>query len=368
MPVEGPQVWRGPDLAARSDEWTYQLSKDEVAELDAAVDDAQSRQRAILDIRRDNFQLPLLGAKLDRIQDALQRGVGFALLRGIPVERYGMERSAIAYFGIGSYLGEAVSQNAKGHALGHVYDLGYNPDLPTARGYQSSFRLKFHTDPTDIVGLLCLRKAKSGGLSRIISAAAVFNRMLGERPDLVQTLTETLYRDRRGEIPEGCKPWYRLPVFNFRDGRLLTNYVRSTIQKAQRFPEVPRLTDKQLEAFELIEKTAADPSLYLDMAFEPGDIQFINNHVIMHSRTAYEDFSEPEKRRHLLRLWLACNEGPALPPPYYEFMGKTASGRPNGYLMPGVSLTAPLNPEDGGPGDSAQRVQNSDAAQWGSFH
>ena len=94
----------------------------------------------------------------------------------------------------------------------------------------------------------------------------------------------------------------------------------------------------------------------LNIEFRPGDIQFLSDHYIMHSRTAYEDYPEPENRRHLLRLWLASDSAPALADPYYEFMGKTASGRPDGYLMPGVTLTAPLDPEDGGPGESAQRV------------
>ena len=134
--------------------------------------------------------------------------------------------------------------------------------------------------------------------------------MLDKRPDLVQVLTQTLYRDRRGEIPEGREPWYRLPVFNFRDGHLLTNYVRSTIDKAQRFPEVPRLTELQLAAFALIEETTTDPDLYLQMSFEPGDIQLLNNHFIMHSRTAFEDYAEPDRKRHLLRLVSLCDSPP----------------------------------------------------------
>jgi hypothetical protein len=355
-PVQGERVWRGPELAPRSDEWAYRLDAAAVAELDAAVADVENRGLDILDIQRDDFVLPTLGSLLQRIQDDLQNGRGFALLRGIRVERYAIRQAAIAFFGIGAHLGEAVSQNARGHALGHVYDLGFDPSLPTARGYQSARKLNFHTDPTDVVALMCLRKARAGGLSRIVSSGAVFNAMLAVRPDLVKTLTQTIYRDRRGEIPQGCKPWYCLPVFNFRNGRLLTNYVRSTIDKAQRFEEVPRLTDRQLEAFALIEAMAADPALYLDMDFEPGDIQFLNNHLIMHSRSDYEDFPEPERRRHLLRLWLACDAGPPLPDQYFEFMGKTASGRPNGYQLGDVPLTAPLTPEDGGPGESRQRV------------
>jgi hypothetical protein len=355
LPVSRESVWDGPDMAARRDEWTYTLTDDEISELDSAVARLKIEDTPIVDIERARFPLPRLGRTLSRIRDDLQSGRGFALLRGLPVERYDIHEAAIAYFGIGSHIGDAVSQNAKGHALGHVYNLGVDPTTPTGRGYQSDLKLNFHTDPTDVVGLLCLKKAKSGGLSSIVSAGTVFNTMLAQRPDLVRILTQTLYRDRRGEVPAGREPWYRLPVFNFRDGRLVTNYVRSTINKAQRFDDVPRLTEQQLEAFELIERTTADDKLHLNMSFEPGDIQFLNNHYILHSRTAYVDFEEPSKRRHLLRLWLACDDGPPLPPPYFEFMDPTPAGRPNGYLMPGISLTAPLSPQDGGPGDFEQR-------------
>lgn len=355
-PVEGARVWRGHDLARREEEWTYRLNASDIAELDDAVSNIAALDMDVLDITRDQFALPGLADVLKRIEDELQKGLSFKMIRGVPVERYDIREAAIAYFGIGSHLGEAVSQNARGHALGHVCNLGFDPSLPTARGYQSANKLYFHTDPTDLVGLMCLRKAKSGGLSSIVSAGTVYNEMLKQRPDLVQVLTKTLYRDRRSEIPEGREPWYRLPVFNFRDGHLTTNYVRSTIEKAQRFDDVPRLTEVQREAFLLIESIAADPALYLNMEFEPGDIQLLNNHYIMHSRTAYEDYPEPERRRHLMRLWLATEAGPALADPYYEFMDKTESGRPNGYLMPGVNLSAPLVLEDGGPGGSEQRV------------
>ena len=349
------RVWRGREMATRRDQWSYRLSDDDMAELDEAVARFDRCGRELLEIQREDFQLPRLGRVLVRIQQQLQHGIGFAMLHGIPVDRYSRRQVAIAYLGIGAHFGEPVSQNAKGHALGHVCDLGVDASLPTGRGYQTSQQLAFHTDPADIVGLLCLRTAKSGGASAIVSAGAVYNAMLAERPDLVQVLTEPIYRDRRDEIPQGRNPWYRLPVFNFRDGNLTTNYVRSTIRKAQRFPQLPRLTERQLEAFALFERIAVDPSLVLQIEFQPGDIQLLNDHYIMHSRTAYEDFPEAENRRHLLRLWLATTAGPPLADAYYEFMGRTPSGRPNGYLMPGVTLSAPLYPEDGGPGASEQR-------------
>ena len=157
-------------------------------------------------------ELPELGAVLDDMRHELLRGRGFVLIRGVPVQRYSVEEAALAYFGMGTYFGEAVSQNAKGHALGHVYDLGFDANLPLGRGYQTSSKLHFHTDPADIVGLLCLKTAKSGGLSSIVSSGAVYNAMLEQRPDLVQVLTQTIYRDRRGEIPEGGEPWIDTPV------------------------------------------------------------------------------------------------------------------------------------------------------------
>ncbi len=359
-PVEGARVWRGPNMAARRDRWSYRLSPDDVAELDGAVGNVLARDMDILAIRRDDFPLPALSKVLRGVRDDLLHGPGFSVLRGVPVERYDRRQSAIAFLGMSAYLGEPVSQNAKGHVLGHVRDLGLGESLwtvPTARGYQTAEKLIFHSDASDFVGLLCLRTAKAGGLSRIASTGTIFNLILETRPDLARTLTEAVYRDRRGEIPEGREPWYRLPVFNVHDGRLLTNYVRSVIQKAQRFPEVPRLTGEQIEAFDLLDRTAADPAVHLELEFEPGDVQLLCNHYILHSRTAYEDHPEPERKRHLLRLWLACGEGPPLPPAYGEFMGKTASGRPNGYRMPGVPLTVPLDAEYGGPDEKHQAAR-----------
>jgi hypothetical protein len=354
-PVTGPRVWLGPEMAARAADWTHILSTAQIAELDGAVAAIVARDLDILAIKASDFALPRLDGVLRQIKTALHDGPGFALLKGVPVERYNRREAAIAYFGIGAYIGQAVSQNAKGHALGHVRDLGFDAERPLARGYQSASKLQFHTDPADVVGLLSLTTAKSGGLSSIVSSAAVFNAILETRPDLAAVLTQPVYRDRRDEIPAGCKPWYRMPVFNFYRGRLLTSYVRSTAHKAQRFAEVPRLTVAQNEGFDLIDALASSPKFRVDITFQPGDIQFLNNHDIMHSRTRYEDHAEPERRRHLLRLWLACADGPPLPAPYAEFQGKTDTGRPNGYLMAGIHLSAPLDAQDGGPGDSAQR-------------
>ena len=180
--------------------------------------------------------------------------------------------------------------------------VGKDFKTPTNRGYQTSVALPYHGDSCDVVGLLCLRTAKSGGTSNIVSAVSIYNEMLERRPDLVAELAKPWYRDRREEVPEGKDPWFEMPVFNFHEGYLTTNYQGRYIRTAQRFAELPRFTEAQEEALAMV--TALADELRLDMEFRPGDMQFLHNHVTLHSRTDYDDHPEPERRRHLLRLHL----------------------------------------------------------------
>lgn len=345
-PVLGPFVWHGPEMAQRTD-WIRPLSAAEVAELEAAVQRLDATGIDIAGIGPDHLQVPGLAPLVEQIRRAVLREAGFILVRGVPVDRWSIRQCAIAYFGLGAMLGEPVSQNAKGHILGHVKDIGVDYAAPTGRGYQTAARLPYHTDSSDIVALLCVKPSKSGGLSSIASSAAIFNEMLERRPDLAAELTRPVYRDRRGEVPEGAEEWYAVPVFNpMPGGGLVTTYVRSAMRKAQRFPAVPRVTLEAEAACDLFDRLAESPAIHLDMEFRPGDIQVLNNHWIMHSRTAYEDFPEPEQRRHLLRLWLACDDGPSLPEAYLRaWQGSTATGRPAGIRVAGVPLNAPLDAE-----------------------
>jgi hypothetical protein len=207
-----------------------------------------------------------------------------------------------------------------------------------------------------------VRTAKSGGLSSLVSSTTLYNEMLERRPDLVRVLMGATYRDRRGEIPPGKGPWYTLPVFNPHAGRMIASYVRSAIRKAQRFEEVPRISAELTEAMDFLDALAESTDLHLDMELAVGDIQFVCNHYIFHSRTNYEDHPEPEARRHLLRLWLSCDDGPPLPAVFDNYTGLDARGRPMGLYLDGGRLTAPLVPEDGGPGSSKQRLAVSHAA------
>jgi hypothetical protein len=284
-------------------------------------------------------------------------GRGFAVLRGFPVGELSPLQRCLGYFGIGSHFGVAVSQNAKGHAIGHICDLGVDDGKVTGRGYQTNFRLPYHTDSSDIVGLLCIGKSQGGGLSSLVSSVTLYNEMLKRRPDLVRVLMGPVYRDRREEIPPGQGPWYVIPVFNLYGGRLFTTYVRSTVHKAQRFTEVPRISPEIEEAMDFLDRLADDPAYHLDMDLQPGDIQFVCNHFVMHSRTSFEDDPARLLRRHLLRLHLACSDGPKLPPVYENLRGYNKEGRPAGLLLEGVRLNVPLEPVDGGPGDPHRRMR-----------
>ena len=343
-PVSGPAAWYGADMAKRPDSWTHHLTDGHRAELAAAV--ARVRDRDILSITEAEFPLPTLGPLLAAIRHETLHGRGFALIRGVPVADYSDREAAVAFWGIGTHLGEAVSQNGKGHVLGHVQDLGYDYSSPQARGYQTSARLPYHTDSSDLVCLLSLQTAKSGGLSSIVSSVTVFNEMLRSDPDLVRLLMRPVYRTRWGEIPEGKKPYSEIPVFNPFKGNVISTYVRSAIRKGQLLDGVPKLTPKHERAFDRIDELANSEALHLDMEFARGDIQILNNHQIMHSRTAYSDHDDLAIRRHLLRLWLACADGPDLPPAMTSaYQGMTESGRPNGIKVPGVPLNAPLTAE-----------------------
>jgi Taurine catabolism dioxygenase TauD, TfdA family len=291
-----PANWTGPQLAASPERWIHDLTSGEIADIDALLARHGRREDDLINFTRNEVEIPALGPVLVRIRHELLNGCGIALIRGLPVERYTMREAATAYWAIGLHLGEAVSQNAKGHALGHVRDLGFDITKPSARGYQTAERLSYHTDSGDVVGLLSLRTAKSGGLSSAVSSTAIYHVLLDRHPDLLAVLLEPTWRDRRDEIPERAGPWYRMPVFMPHKGRLFAHYVRSAIHKAQRFPDVPRITPAQVAAFDKLDELAASPELRLDMEFRPGDIQLLCNRGGRRRRRRYVEAVEALSR------------------------------------------------------------------------
>lgn len=341
---DGASAWHGPAMAARQD-WIHEFTAAQIAELKNVAD--ASAKRNIANLSATDFALPVLDPVLRRIREDIVNGRGFALLRGLPVADWRREQIAVAYWAIGTRIGVPVTQNKVGNVLGHVTDVGGDADHPNQRGHQSADALPYHTDiGAEIVGLLCLHGARSGGESGVVSAAALWNALVVERPDLAEVLTRPFYFDRRNEEAAGQDPWYEMPVFMPTDGRVVTCYVPRFIRSAQRFEALPRLTEPQHEALDLVQTLADDPRFKLEMDFRPGDIQLVNNLVLLHSRTAYEDWPEPARRRHLLRLWLSIPDGWPMPDAYHARYGTDPqTGRPQGINMsPGVTLNAPLTP------------------------
>jgi len=343
-PVIDPADWTGATLPQRGG-WQFSLSREEIAEVDAAVRSVRERGMDIKDVTIADFPLPLLDEKLAAMRTQAIEGTGVVALHGLPIERYGVAEAAAAFWGVGLRLGLPVPQNHKGHVLGHVADLaGPDRSAPHLRAYHTSADLGFHSDSSDLLGLMCLRTAKSGGQSRIVSTVALYNEMLRRRPDLVAELVKPWCRDRREEVPPGKKPWWELPVFNFEQGYFSCFWSNYYIRSAQRFEELPRFTDRQVEALDMMDEVAEE--IACDNDFESGMMVFLHNHVTAHARTEYEDWPEPERRRHLLRLWLATPGGRPLPEAVLDrYVGLKPGQRPSGIVVEGMKLRAPLTPE-----------------------
>jgi len=337
-----PAAWYGPEMAARND-WIVPLAPADFDEIRHALQVWRARPDAgPAPLAPADFPLPRLGARLLEVRRELLDGRGFVLLKGMPVFEWSREDCAMAFIGLGAHLGRARSQNAAGHLLGHVRDVGLASTDPSVRIYQTPERQTFHTDSCDVVGLLCLREARAGGDSLLVSSTTLFNEMRRRRPDLAALLFEPVATDRRGEVPVGMKPWFEIPVLNWHEGFLTALYQRQYVDSAQRFEQAPRLTPQQIEALDLFDSLANDPTLHLTMRLAPGDMQFVHNHTMLHDRTGFEDWPDPDHRRHLLRLWLAVPGARPLPEVFRQRYGSIEIGDRGGIVVPGTVPTVTL--------------------------
>ena len=344
QPVVDPAGWR-PEALRVSGEHIFRFTADDLGEIDAAIHALEARKTPIMGITAEDFPLPTLRAKLADIKDEILHGRGCVQMRGFEPQRYTARQQAIAFRGVAMHLGERVaSQNAKGHVLGHITDIGESVTNPNQRGPYSRDRIPFHVDCCDVVGLMCIQPAKSGGESSIASSVTIHNELQRRRPDLLPVLAEPYYRDRRGEIPLGMEPWYKIPIFNYDGGYLTTNIEPTYIGSAHRHPGVPEMTPLQREAVDYVQSLADE--LRLDIDFHRGDMQFLNNHVIMHTRQAYEDYPEREKRRHLLRIWIIAKGCRPLPRAYFARHGDPNEvDWPGGIVGPDTVPNAPIERE-----------------------
>ena len=326
MPIDLPSAWTGADMQNKTD-WLRPFSAAELAEIDAALQSVKRRGLDLFDISQADFPLPAFSQELKTIANELETGRGMIMLRGLPLS-YTPDDLRTVYWGIGTYLGTAVSQNKTGELLGVVKDFQQEYTNTTRRGSKTAAMLQFHSDRCDVVGLLCVRKAKEGGASRIVSAAAIHNEILRRRPDLIHLFFENWEHSWQGEQPPGSGRTMQRPIFSWRDGHFSGLFSPAYIWFAQDFPEVPRFTPAQLEALQLFDVLADE--LALNMHFEPGDIQLLNNHVIYHGRTSFVDYPEADRRRVLLRLWMSVPGSRPIAPIYKEVFGGVEAGELRG--------------------------------------
>ena len=313
QPVQSPADWTSEALARRGD-WLCPLDPQDIAEIDAAFRAFRASGKDLAAVRKEDVPMPRFTRIAARALDALEAGPGMFMIRGFPVERYAVADARAIYWLLGKHLGTAVSQSDEGDVLGDVRDIRVPADSPRFRAYKTSGRAAFHTDSCDVAALFVLRTAKAGGVSMVSSSVAVHNALLRTRPDVLEVLYQPFYWSMQGQEREGEDPYYPQPIFTTHEGHFSCRYIRGQIKNGQRFPAVPRLSAQQVAAMDLLDATAADPRFCFITNFQAGDLQLCNNHVVMHARSAFEDHPEPERRRHLLRMWLSVPNSRPLSP------------------------------------------------------
>jgi hypothetical protein len=306
-PVQHPSAWYGKDLA-NEPAWLIHLTPSDLAEIQDAVKGVKAHNLTLAEVGRGSFPLPTLGTKLAQHLEEIRSGRGFVVLRGLNAQDYTDEDVGLIFWAIGAYLGEPVTQNPRGDLLGHVYDHGRRYGDIDVRGYETNAHLPFHSDACDLVGLLCLRRAKDGGLSSIVSSVTLHNEILRQHPEYLAPLYNGFYYIKReAALTDDPVTPYKVPVFGAKDGFVSARLVRNQINAASQKTGKPLAAIEQ-QALDFFDSLAYDPDIHLDMDLQVGDMQLCNNYTILHSRTGFDDFPEPERRRHMIRLWLTMRE------------------------------------------------------------
>ena len=343
-PLTGPAVWQGNDIA-NSTRWIRDLPASAIAELDAALQAVKKKGLDWSQITRADFPLGSLDGFFSEITEELENGCGILKLRGFPVDRYHVDDLRKIYYGFGTHLGTPVFQNRSGELMRTIRDEGAHVGRTYGQTrdhagttFLSSYArtltngpLRFHTDRTDVVGLLCVRQARAGGISTLASTPAIHNALLASRPDLLDELFGDYWRSRFGEEGTTKDSAYPLPIFGMRDGKFTSHYSLTFIEAAQMAPGVPKLTDKQCEAIEVLMATAQE--LCFEMTLAPGDLQLINSHVTYHGRTPFEDDHVAGMSRLLLRLWLTMPNNRPLPAGHEILWQNIEANTPRGGIL-----------------------------------
>jgi Taurine catabolism dioxygenase TauD, TfdA family len=349
--LQGPCVWNGAEMG-QSRRWLKQIPAVVLNQLDAALEKLMNLEWR--EVTRHNFALPDAAAFFDEVRAELEGGSGMVKMSGLDVSRYSQEQLRRLWYGIGCHLGTPMYQNCRGELMRDIRDEGMGvgaklygatidasgkPFLSSGARTLSSGQLRFHTDRCDVVGLLCLRQASDGGVSKLASSATVYNEILKRRPDLHALLCKPIPRSRFGEEAGGEHVAYDLPVFGVRDGKLTSHFSLTYIENAQMLPRVRKLTDAEHEAIQMLMEVAEE--VCFEMRFAPGDMQLLNNHMVYHGRTEFKDDASTGQDRLLLRLWLSMPNSRALPEDHAVLWGDVAAGKPHGGIaQPATAILA----------------------------
>ena len=302
QPYRHPSAWKPAELGDKS-AICVSLSAKHIEAFDHALRSVQSREIAVENIRREDFPLESISEDVQHWEQEIQEGRGIFVLTGFPIDQYSKEECAVIYFGLGTHLGEAQSQSLMGDRLGHVVGVGGKDTRE--RAYRNSVELALHTDASDIIGMMCLVKAKQGGLSGYSSAPAIYNHFVEHYPELLETLFEGYRYHLFGEQGPGQAPVtdHKIPVFSECEGYLSVSYLRSYIELAFEELQLTK-TEAEARALDTFDEIAHSPDFRFNFMLEPGEICFFNNYTVLHTRTEFFDDEDPDKHRHLLRLWL----------------------------------------------------------------
>ncbi len=321
--ISSPAGWTGDELLGRAD-WLTRLEASHIAEIDAALQTCAATGVALENIRPACFPLPTLEPRLLELGRQLEHGSGAALIRGLPVERYSPDQAARVFWGLASYLGTPVSQSADGQRLFSVRDAGFADGDARNRGPMTNKGLTFHSDRCDVIAFLCLQQAKSGGENEIVSGVTLYNALLAERPDLLETLTQPFLYQRHNVDLGNQRAHYAQPIFSFYEGHFASFLMQVLIERAYAAPETPAMTPRQREALDYLQQRAGE--LAAQFRQQPGDLVLLNNLVTLHRRAAFVDHDDPARKRHILRLWLSVPNSRPLDPAFAPTFGDTRGG------------------------------------------
>jgi hypothetical protein len=305
--VTDPRAWRA-DTIDPPEAWYYPLSARCLAALDKTIQQLRREPRPATELQVSETPCASCEEELYPVLDALESGRGFAIIEGLPCERYSVAEQQAIYWLVGQLLGQPVAQNVQRTLLYDVRDTGQDV-RSGARFSVTNAETGFHTDNSfgesvvDYVGLLCLQTAKSGGVNQVVSVYSLHNEVLAHHPDVVETLYQPFHVDRRGGLRPGDSPTIQFPILHWDGEELLCRYLRYWIEAGHDKVGRP-LTAAQKRALEVLDRVAAEPQLQVEFGLKPGDIFFTNNRWILHNRSAFEDHPEPDRRRHYVRLWL----------------------------------------------------------------